>query len=82
MNYFTVVGKFVCYYGEKAINETLVCDGNSDCPVIERFGIGFDESAYICAKDGEHYACEGVTCTFKYYRLKYYKCTYINIGFG
>ena len=47
MNYFTVVGKFVCYYGEKAINETLLCDGNSDCPVIERFGIGFDESAYI-----------------------------------
>ena len=34
-----------------AINDTQVCDGNNDCPVI--FGIAADESAWDCASAGK-----------------------------
>ena len=47
-NYFTVEGKFICWGGEVAINESLVCDGNNDCAITEH-GVGSDETAYECA---------------------------------
>ena len=46
-------GKFICWGGEEAIDENLVCDGNFDCPV-EFDDISSDETAYECAADGEH----------------------------
>ena len=45
--------KFICWGGEEAIDENLVCDGNFDCPV-EFDDISSDETAYQCAADGEH----------------------------
>ena len=52
--YPTVEGKFICWGGEVAIDENLVCDGNYDCPMDMWNDIASDESAYQCAAEGEH----------------------------
>ena len=54
VSYFTVEGKFICWGGEVAIDENLVCDGNYDCPIMEHLGISSDELATDCAEDGEY----------------------------